>query len=45
MDVREKAIQTFGFEDCRTIVICVLVEQGKVELAEQFFDVLTEKED
>lgn len=37
MDVREKAIQTFGFEDNRTIVICVLAEQGNVDLAEQFF--------
>lgn len=44
MDVREKAIQTFGFEDNRTIVICVLVEEGKTDLAEQFFEVLTEKD-
>lgn len=42
MDVREKAVQTFGFEDGRTIVICVLVEQGKTDLAEQWFKVLTE---
>ena len=45
MDVREKAIQTFGFEDSRTIVICVLVEQGRLDLAVQLFDNLTEKED
>lgn len=45
MDIREKAIQTFGFEDCRTITICVLVEQGRNDLAEQLFEVLTKKED
>lgn len=45
MDIREKAIQTFGFEDCRTITICVLVEQGRLDLAVQLFDNLTEKED
>lgn len=45
MDIREKAIQTFGFEDCRTITICVLVEQGRNDLAEQLFAVLTEGED
>jgi hypothetical protein len=44
MDVREKAIQTFGFEDGRTIIICVLVEDGRTDLAEQLFAVLTEKE-
>ena len=44
MDIREKAVRTFGFEDVRTISICVLVEQGKVELAEQLFEVLTEKD-
>ena len=45
MDIREKAVQTFGFEDCRTITICVLVEQGRNDLAEQLFEVLTEGED
>jgi pentatricopeptide repeat protein len=45
MDVREKAIQRWGFENARTIVICVLAEQGKVDLAEQFFDELTADED
>ena len=44
MDVREKAIQTFGFEDNRTIVICVLVEDGHRELAEQFFATLIEED-
>lgn len=45
MDIREKAIQRWGFEDCRTITICVLVEQGRLDLAVQLFAVLTEKED
>jgi pentatricopeptide repeat protein len=45
MDVREKAIQRWGFENARTIIICVLAEQGKVDLAEQFFDELTADED
>ena len=40
MNVCDKAIQTFGFEDARTITICVLAEQGKVELAEQLFETL-----
>ncbi len=44
MDIREKAIQTFGFEDARTITICVLFEQGKTDLAEQLFAVLAEKD-
>lgn len=42
MNVCEKAVRTWGHEDCRTITICVLVEQGKVELAEQLFEVLTD---
>ena len=45
MDIREKAIQRWGFEDCRTITICVLVEQGRLDLAVQLFDNLTETED
>lgn len=45
MDIRELAIQTFGFDDCRTITICVLVEQNKVDIAEQLFEVLTKKGD
>ena len=44
MDVCVKAVRTWGHEDCRTITICVLVEQGKVELAEQLFETLTEKD-
>lgn len=44
MDVREKAIQRWGFEDCRTITICVLVEQGRLDLAIQLFDNLTEED-
>ena len=44
MDIREKAIQRWGFEDARTITICVLVEQGKLDLAVQLFDNLTEED-
>lgn len=44
MDIRELAIQTFGFENVRTITICVLVEQGRNDLAEQLFEVLTEND-
>lgn len=43
MDIRDLAVQTFGFEDARTITICVLVEQGRTDLAEQLFEVLTEE--
>ena len=42
MNVCEKAVRTWGHEDCRTITICVLVEQGKTDLAEQLFEVLTD---
>ena len=45
MDVCEKAVRTWGHEDCRTITICVLVEQGRLDLAVQLFDNLTEEED
>ena len=45
MDIREKAIQRWGFEDARTITICILVEQGRLDLAVHLFDNLTEKED
>lgn len=41
MDIREKAIQRWGFENARTITICVLVENGQRELAEQLFAELT----
>ena len=40
MDVREMVVKTFGFEDARTITICVLVEQGRNDLAEQLFETL-----
>jgi hypothetical protein len=43
MDIRDLAVQTFGFEDARTITICVLVEQGRNDLAGELFDVLTEE--
>ena len=44
MTYTDKAIQTFGFEDARTITIAVLEEQGKTELAEKLFRILTEEE-
>ena len=43
MNVCEKAVRTWGHEDSRTIAICVLVELGRNDLAEQLFEVLTEK--
>ena len=45
MTYTDKAIQTFGFEDVRTITIAVLEEQGKTELAEKLFRILTEEEE
>ena len=42
MDIRDLAVQNWGFEDARTITICVLVEQGRTDLAVQLFEVLTE---
>ena len=45
MTVCEKAVRMWGHEDCRTITICILVEQGRLDLAVQLFDNLTEKED
>ena len=44
MKYTDKAIQTFGFEDVRTITIATLEEQGKTELAEKLFSTLTEEE-
>jgi hypothetical protein len=41
MDVREKAIQFWGFENPRTVTICALVEGDQMYLAEQLFDELT----
>ena len=43
MDVREKAIRNFGFEDARTLAICVLVEDGHRELAELLLGTLIEE--
>lgn len=45
MTILDKAIQTFGFEDPRTITIAVLEEQGKNKLAEQLWETLTEEDD
>lgn len=44
MTCTDKAIQTFGFEDVRTITIAVLEDQGRTELAEKLFRILTEEE-
>ena len=41
----EKAIQYFGFEDVRTIVIATLEEEGKNELAKNLYEILTSKEE
>lgn len=45
MTTLDKAIQTFGFEDPRTITIAFLEETGKTALAEQLWEVLTENEE
>ena len=44
MDVREKAIRIFGFEDARTLAICVLVEDGHRGLAELLLSTLIEED-
>jgi hypothetical protein len=44
MTVLDKAINRFGFEDPRTITIAVLLEEGKTQLAEDLWEVLTEEE-
>jgi hypothetical protein len=43
MDIRDMAVQNWGFEDARTITICVLVEQGRTDLAEQLFYTLMDE--
>ena len=45
MTITNKAIRTFGFEDARTITIAFLEEQGKHELAEDLFKILTNDEE
>ena len=45
MTYTDKAIQTFGFEDVRTITIAVLEDQGRTELAEKLFRTLTEEDE
>lgn len=45
MTTLDKAIRTFGFEDARTITIAVLMEQGKNQLAEDLWKVLTDTEE
>lgn len=41
----DKAIRAFGFEDARTITIDFLEEQGKHDLAEELFKILTNDEE
>jgi hypothetical protein len=43
MDIRDMAVQNWGFEDARTITICVLVEQCRTDLAEQLFYTLMDE--
>ena len=45
MTYTDKAIQTFGFEDVRTITIAILEEQGKTKMAEKLFNTLTEDDE
>ncbi len=42
MTVCEKAVRTFGFEDSRTVAICILVENGHKKVAERLFETLTD---
>ena len=44
MTLLDKSIQRFGFEDARTITIAVLLEQGKIQLAQDLYETLTEEE-
>ena len=44
MGICEKAVRTFGFEDVRTVAICILVENGYRKVAEQLFETLTKKD-
>ena len=41
MTTLDKAIRNFGFEDPRTITIAFLEEEGKSQLAEELYEVLT----
>lgn len=41
----DKAINTFGFEDARTITIAVLEEQGHHKLAADLYATLTGEDD
>ena len=45
MTTLDKAIRNFGFEDPRTITIAFLEEEGKHQLAEELYEVLTADED
>jgi hypothetical protein len=41
MTTLDKAIQRFGFEDARTIIIARLEEEGRTQLAESLWNALT----
>lgn len=45
MTTLDKAIRNFGFEDPRTITIAFLEEEGKSQLAEELYEVLTASDD
>ena len=45
MTTLDKAIRNFGFEDPRTITIAFLEEEGKHQLAEELYEVLTADDD
>ena len=45
MAILDKAIQKYGFEDPRTIVIAALEGEGKNKLANDLWRVLTEEDE
>ena len=45
MDVREKAIMRWGFEDYRTLAVCAMVEDYGHEQAENLFNHWSKKKE
>lgn len=45
MTTLDKAIRNFGFEDPRTITIACLEEDGRYQLAEDLYKILTNDEE
>lgn len=45
MTILDKAIQKYGFEDPRTIVIAVLEGEGNIKLANDLWRVLEEEDE